>query len=138
MVRPEWSILEGMTTQAIEIAGHRIWADGDGILHVKTEEARDVDLGVAMALVGELVTMAGSVKRALFCDLRRVKSMDRDARNYFAGPATASWQVASALLVDSPLTRAIGNFFMGLNKPLVPTRLFTNEQEAKSWLKTFC
>jgi hypothetical protein len=44
---------------------------------------------------------------------------------------------AAALLIGSPLTRAIGNFFMGLNKPLIPTRLFTSETEALAWLKGF-
>jgi hypothetical protein len=35
------------------------------------------------------------------------------------------------------VARAIGNFFMGLNKPLIPTRLFTSEAEALGWLREF-
>jgi hypothetical protein len=29
----------------------------------------------------------------------------------------------------------MGNIFPSINKPLIPTRLFTNEKEAKEWLK---
>jgi hypothetical protein len=42
-----------------------------------------------------------------------------------------------ALLVGSPMSRAIGNFFIGLNKPLIPTRLFVSEPEALAWLRGF-
>ena len=41
---------------------------------------------------------------------------------------------ASALLVESALSRMIGNIFLTINKPDVPVKLFTNEQEAKKWL----
>jgi hypothetical protein len=63
--------------------------------------------------------------------------MSRDCRKYFAGPETARVEASVALLVMSPLTRAIGNFFMGLNKTLVPTRLFTSEDDALIWLREF-
>jgi len=63
--------------------------------------------------------------------------MDREARRYFAGEETAKVESAAALLIESPLSKAIGNFFMGLNKPIVPTRLFTSEAEALAWLKGF-
>ena len=44
---------------------------------------------------------------------------------------------ATALLTSSPVSKTIGNFFMGLNKPLSPTRLFTNSDKAIQWLHTF-
>jgi hypothetical protein len=39
-----------------------------------------------------------------------------------------------ALLVGSPVTRVIGNFFIGLNKPRWPVRLFRSESDALAWL----
>jgi hypothetical protein len=62
-------------------------------------------------------------------------AMDREARLFFAGEETAKVESAAALIIDSLLSRAIGNFFMGLNKPIIPTRLFTSEAEALAWLK---
>ncbi len=41
------------------------------------------------------------------------------------------------LLIGSPVSRVIGNFFMGLNKPIYPTKLFTDPQKAIRWLQTF-
>ena len=42
----------------------------------------------------------------------------RETRNHYAGERTASIQRATALMIDSPLSATIANFFMGLNKPL--------------------
>ena len=48
-----------------------------------------------------------------------------------------AWLPGALDLIRSPLARAIGNFFRGLNKPLFPTRLFTSEPEAMAWLRSF-
>ena len=56
---------------------------------------------------------------------------------YYANERTASIQRATALLIDSPVSRVIANFFMGLNRPLSPTQMFTDETEAMRWLRTF-
>ena len=69
-------------------------------------------------------------------DIRRARSLSREARNYFASDEAAQVFAATALLVSSPLSRAIGNFFLGLNKPKMQTRLFTDENEALAWLKS--
>ena len=69
--------------------------------------------------------------------MQALKGMSRDARVYFAGPQTAEVESAAALLIHSPLGRAVGNFFLGLNKPLFPTRLFTSESDALAWLSSF-
>jgi hypothetical protein len=70
-------------------------------------------------------------------DMRRVRAISREAREYYANERTASIQQATALLVGSKLTQVIANFFMGLNKPVSPTRMFTNPDEALAWLATF-
>ncbi len=56
---------------------------------------------------------------------------------YYANERTASIQRATALLIDSPVSRVIANFFMGLNRPLSPTRVFTEQTQAIRWLQTF-
>jgi hypothetical protein len=114
----------------------RLWLDDLSIVHsegLPGSEQTKADAEVNMAAIWEL---AGQQRRPLMGDLRRIKAMERGARVHYvtAGPAAHS---AVALLVDSPLSRVIGNFFMGLNKPLVPTRLFATEREARDWLRTF-
>ena len=80
-----------------------------------------------------------SVKRKPVCsiDMTAISEISKEARDYFANERTASIQRATALLISSPVSRVIGNFFMGLNKPISPTRLFTDPREAIKWLQTY-
>ncbi len=68
-------------------------------------------------------------------DMRQTVRITREARDYYASERTAAIQRATALLVSSPLSATIANFFMGLNKPLSPTRIFTKEDDAIAWLR---
>lgn len=71
----------------------------------------------------------------MLCDLTNVVKMTQDCRRHFSGPEHAEIFTKCALMVTSPISRIIGNFFLGANKPLKPTRLFTNRNEAIKWLK---
>ncbi len=76
-------------------------------------------------------------KTRVLIDMTGITEISKEARDYFANERTASIQRATALLIGSPVSRVIGNFFMGLNKPISPTRLFTDPSTAIRWLHTF-
>lgn len=76
-------------------------------------------------------------KTRVIIDISSVFEISKEARDYFANERTASIQRATGLLIGSPVSRIIGNFFLGLNKPITPTRLFTDPKEAIKWLNTF-
>ena len=62
-------------------------------------------------------TLGKEMTRVLI-DMRQTVQITRETRNHYAGERTASIQRATALMIDSPLSATITNFFMGLNKPL--------------------
>jgi hypothetical protein len=73
--------------------------------------------------------------RPLLCDLTNVVKMTQECRRHFAGEEHAATFSRCALIVTSPISRIIGNFFLGLNKPLKPTRLFNNKEDGLKWLR---
>ncbi|MCK4764636.1 MAG: STAS/SEC14 domain-containing protein [Candidatus Aminicenantes bacterium] len=84
------------------------------------------------------VTLSGGKKRPLLLDMSKIKSMNKEARDYYArGDKRESCEKAVALIIKSPISRILGNFFLGFNKPTEPTKLFTDEKKALEWLKTF-
>jgi hypothetical protein len=99
----------GMEESVIETRCARSWLGGDGIMR-------------QVILPGAEVALA---------------SVAREARQYYSGKEAAQTVRAVGLLVTSPLSRLIGNFFMVINKPPVPFRLFTSETEALEWLRGF-
>jgi len=77
----------------------------------------------------------GGVAHPLLCDLSNVIKITKDCREHFAGESHAKTIAITALVVTNPISKIIGNFFMGLNKPLKKTRLFTDREKAIEWLK---
>lgn len=92
-------------------------------------ELRDAEEAiVAMREIGE------GARVPVLVDMRGVLSQTREAREYFMQEDAARVSAAVALLVDSPLSRLLGNFFLLRGAHRVPTRLFTEEQAAVRWL----
>lgn len=62
-------------------------------------------------------------------------SQDAEARRAYTtlDPALI---YGGALVVGNPLSRALGSFFVGLNRPRVPTKLFDSLENGLQWLKT--
>jgi len=63
--------------------------------------------------------------------------MDKESRRFHAGEMPEQYAKAVALIEKSPVSKVIGNFFLGINKPPFPTKLFTKKHEAIHWLKKF-
>lgn len=70
-------------------------------------------------------------------DIRKSKGASKECRALFASDEASRIQSACALIIESPLSSLVGNFFLGLNKPKFPLRLFTDISEARKWLQTF-
>ena len=120
---------------AVELTCFYTWRGEDGIVRTKVKQGAEV--GIAEAKENSVAVNSYSVGREKFpliIDSRGIKSMTRDARNQFSTKGRETFVTSFAIIIDSPLSRVIGNFFMGINKPAVPTRLFDNEDDAKAWL----
>jgi hypothetical protein len=66
-------------------------------------------------------------------DIRNMLFIDSKTRAYAAAqyrPHVAG----TAILVDSKMSSYFANVYLKFSRPKVPTRLFTNEEEAIQWL----
>jgi hypothetical protein len=126
-----------MKDEMIETRTQKIWLGEDGILYTKVLPGAELTLVEAQRITEAEFKLAGGQKRPMLVDIRQVKSITREAREHFAGESVRRFVSAVALCIQSPLSQVIGNFFMGYNKPLFPTKLFTSEGEAIDWLRGF-
>lgn len=113
----------------------RGWVADDGIVMVVQYEGFEHSLEDAHANVAAALRLADGRKRAMMVDLTGVKAMTREARARYAQLDSAETAYALAMVVGSPLSRMIGNFFLGFNRAPVPTRLFATQAEALAWLR---
>src|SRR6185503_17226828 len=100
----------------MELRTGQVWLDGEGIVHAVVHAHAELGLEDAREWV-RLTGLAGAgQRRPVLVDFGRMKTMSREARLHFAGPECSSVELAAALVVASPIAKAIGNFFLGLNK----------------------
>lgn len=59
---------------------------------------------------------------------------DRDSSDFSASEEGQRYTIADALVVKSLSQKILANFYLKFNKPAKPTRIFTNEEEAITWL----
>jgi len=86
----------------------------------------------------EICTKASNGKSmAVIFDTRNAKYVEKKARDYFSSQKVTPLTKAAAVIVNLPISRIIGNFFVGINKPSFPTKLFTSEENAVKWIKNY-
>lgn len=107
----------------------------DNILHTECLPNTVMTLEEAKESTEISAEMVDHQPLPLLCDLTNVVKMSQDCRKHFAGPEHAETFSKCALIVTNPISKIIGNFFLGLNKPLKPTKLFTDEAAGLNWLK---
>ena len=122
---------------ATEITAFWTWMGADGICRTKTKPLVEITLKETMENSVAVSSLYKDKKFPLLVDARTIKSIEREARKHFSTNGRETKITSFALIIKSPLSRIIGNFFMALNKPLIPARLFDNEEEAITWLKNY-
>ena len=76
----------------------------------------------------------GRGKIPVLVDARGAGAMDRPSRELFKNSEDGF--ASTAILVASPVSRMVANFFLGRNHTSAPVKMFTLEAEAVSWLQT--
>ena len=121
---------------AKELACFYTWKGEDGIVRTKVKKGAEVSVENARENSAAVNALYADRKFPLLIDSRGIRSMSRDARNQFTTKGRETNTMAFAIIIDSSVSKVVGNFFLGINKPAVPTRLFDNETDAEAWLKT--
>ncbi len=60
-------------------------------------------------------------------------TIEKEAREKGTDPELQKYTLASAIVQDSLAHRILGNFIITVQRPTVPTKLFTSTQDALKW-----
>ncbi|MBL7717653.1 MAG: STAS/SEC14 domain-containing protein [Flavipsychrobacter sp.] len=127
----------GREIKEITTRTERIKIEDSGIIDCVVLDNAVVSLEDARENIEAVRILSQGGSRPVLVDITRSRGISRDARAYLAGDETARYQSACALVVGSPLSQLIGNFFLGFNRTKFPIKLFHGQDEAREWLHTF-
>lgn len=107
----------------------------DGICTLHWIVPTPVTLELANAVLAGFERVTRGIRVPLLFDGGDSKGVDRASRNRFE---EATGPLAMAILVKSPFSRILANFFVGHNKKRAyPVQLFNTEADAVAWLRGF-
>lgn len=112
-----------------------IWSDEDGLSWITFETGAEIS-GEDAALLLELAkrTYIDAEYFRVLVDLRSNPVISKEARDFAASGGMRDYISAFAILASDLPMRLVGNFFIHFHKPDQPTRIFTDENEAREWL----
>lgn len=108
----------------------------DEILFFIYHHAVVLDIVAAEKIVEDRLKLQDDNSFPVFCDTRGIRDTDKTARDYLAKEGSLL-TTAVAILVIPPISQAITDFYIRTNKPVTPTRIFTEKYEALKFLKTY-
>ncbi|MES2590783.1 MAG: hypothetical protein V4608_02775 [Bacteroidota bacterium] len=105
----------------------------DGILIAKWK-ATHINLATAQLAIKYRLECTDNKAYPVIINIKVVSSITKDARSFLASEQGSEGIIAGAILIDSPIGSILGNFFIAINKPLRPSKIFTDELKARKWL----
>lgn len=107
-----------------------------GILFFVYKDDVDIHLSAAVQIVSDRLKFQKGKTYPVLCDTRGVKSIDMDARRYFAKEGSVFIK-AVALVSDTPLSRIFSEAYIKGNRPPIPTGIFNENSEALEFLSEY-
>ena len=127
-------MLKFMERKEIDLGCGKMWLGEDHIIRVVYNEGLEVALEEARQTSLALRELSQGVAMPVLVDARRVKSISREARSYFA-TREVTQMVGAVAALSSPMIRMLATLYVNLNRPPFEIRYFTSEAEGLRWLK---
>ena len=124
-------------TEIHDEPGGKWWIDEHGILYsIGKKDAPKPTKEETEKNRQRFKEIFGEKKICMMLDITYAQPTTKKERDE-AAPQMGKMVKAIALLTTSPLSRMMANLFFGLKPPPYPAKIFTNEKEAKEWLKQY-
>lgn len=118
----------------IDLGHSRIFIRDDGIVQVNsTEHIYSIE---DMHEISEAQNKLNHGNKTLvLVVVHPFSDIETEARHFLTDPASTKYSIAEAYVLRSLAQKLLANFHLKIHEPEVPTKFFTNKEEAIIWLK---
>lgn len=107
---------------------------GDDVLKIQFREHIDMDRDDIVRLQEPKARLAAGREYYMLIISPKFANVSKEAREYSATPEANVGAIAKAIVTRSLGLRLIVSFFISVNKPPIPHRIFGNEADALRWI----
>ncbi|WPP51523.1 DUF7793 family protein [Catalinimonas niigatensis] len=108
----------------------------DNIVTVQYKPNLHLKLDDAHRIVAERLAYFGNLKTPVLIKSSRIKSIDKQAREYLFNEGLINI-TAIALVETSTVEKVLTTIVFNFNKPKIPHKVFSSNQDAMKWLRKF-
>lgn len=119
------------------VSPYYLYLRADGILYVRISPEKEESVELAQKMVKKMGEMVNYKQVPILFKHQEFALPGKANRDYWATKDACPYSKAEAFIINSIAMRMIANFYLKINKPERPTKMFTREEEAIKWLKTF-
>ncbi len=112
------------------------WFDEEGILCSISKKAPRQTLEETRQSVEEFKKITGNKKVCMLADVTNSTETTKEVRDY-AAEELPKMIKAIAMLSKSALGKMLANLFFSVKSQPYPVKMFTDEQEARTWLRKY-
>ena len=103
---------------------------------IRIREGAAQSLPDARENLAATIEACGGVRRPLLVDISRCLPLEPEVRHFYSGEILVESFLALALCIEaSPFGTMMGNVYLRIARPGIPTRLFMREADALAWLR---
>ncbi|MGQ0828934.1 MAG: DUF7793 family protein [Bacteroidota bacterium] len=114
-----------------------MFIDEDDILRIKILKGVHVTLEKSKEYYQASNQLTKNNKVLVMVDASQDYTITDEAKEYGASEEVSKNRIAVAIVTNSIANRLTVNLYIKFYKPIVPTKMFSEEQAALKWLKTF-
>jgi len=123
-------------TEVFEFQTSTMWFDENGILCSIAKKVPQQTVEEAKKTMEELRKITGGKKVCLLSDSTDSTPLNKEMRDY-AAKVIPEIAKAIAVISRSAVGKMVANLFFSIKKQPYPVKMFSDEREAKEWLKQY-
>lgn len=108
----------------------------DGILHIDILKEEHFDVKDYDDLMESAKRIGKGLRFLNLITVGNYTLADSNARKKSTCLEGSLYKMADAFVIESMSQKIVANFYMKVNRPIVPTQFFTSQTEALKWLKS--
>lgn len=114
------------------------WIDEYGIVHeIFKDTFKTLNLEIAEVITLDRLKVTDGVARPLYVELGKYTKVDRAANRYLSTGLAMKHLTATGILVRDQIEKLSANLYIGIFRPSVPTKYFTDKEKAINWLRNY-
>lgn len=115
--------------------GYAIRRIGSNMIEIKFDDGFEGELDDAKRIVSDIKKFCNNNEPVLLVAIyAKDNTFSKEARNYVASKDVNAVVKAEALVISGMALRIMGNFYLKVNKPARPSKLFNDRFVALDWL----